>query len=210
MNIVSPVATGRLIVFEGTDGTGKSTQIGLLADELSRRGHRVVATREPTQGPFGQQIRKLYLNRGSCTREEELELFIADRRMHVEELLQPALQSGKIVLCDRYFLSTAAYQGANGMDVASILARHGFAPEPDLAILFEAPVTLGIERITGGRGDQLNDFEKVDNLIRVSEIFAALDLPYIRRIDATQPIEAVRETILSLVLPLLATSPAVD
>jgi dTMP kinase len=210
MSIVSPVATGRLIVFEGTDGTGKSTQIKLLADELSRRGHRVVATREPTQGPYGQQIRKLYLDRGSCTREEELELFIADRRMHVEELLQPSLQSGRIVLCDRYFLSTAAYQGANGMDVESILARHSFAPKPDLAILFEAPVALGIERITCGRGENLNDFEKVENLIRVSEIFAALDLPYIRKIDATQPIEAVRETILSLVLPLLAISRAVD
>lgn len=210
MSIVSPVASGRLIVFEGTDGTGKSTQIRLLADELSRRGHSVIATREPTQGPYGQRIRKLYLDRGSCSREEELELFIADRRMHVEELLQPALQSGQIVLCDRYFLSTAAYQGANGMDVAAILARHAFAPEPDLAILFEAPVTLGIARITGGRGDRLNDFEQVDNLIRVSAIFASLDLPYIRRIDAARPIEAVHDTILAMVLPLFENAEADD
>ena len=210
MSISCPVATGRLIVFEGTDGTGKSTQIRLLAEALKRRGHQVVATREPTQGPYGQQIRKLYLDRGSCSREEELELFIADRRMHVDELLRPSLATGHIVLCDRYFLSTAAYQGANGMDVAAILARHAFAPEPDLAILFEAPVALGIERITGGRGDRLNDFEQVDNLVRVSKIFASLDLPYIRRIDATRPIEAVHGTILEMVLPLLATAEADD
>jgi len=209
MSISSPVTTGRLIVFEGTDGTGKSTQIRMLADELQRRGHQVVATREPTQGPYGQKIRKLYVDRDSCSREEELELFIADRRMHVDELLRPALSAGRVVLCDRYYLSTAAYQGANGMDVATILARHRFAPEPDLAILFEAPVTLGIERITGGRGDRLNDFEKVDNLIRVSEIFASLDLPYIRRIDASQSIEAVHMAILGMVLPLL-TSPGTD
>ena len=197
-------ANGRLIVFEGIDGTGKSTQLRLLAAELMQRGIQVVTTREPTQGPYGLKIRELYLDRTGCTAEEELALFIADRRMHVEEVLLPALQSGKVVLCDRYFLSTAAYQGANGLDVGEILALNSFAPEPDLAFLFELPISVGIARITESRGDMPNDFEKAESLTRVAEIFRTLDQPYIRRIDASQPIEAVRQSVLSLVLPLLA------
>lgn len=198
-----PPARGRLIVFEGIDGTGKSTQLRLVALALRQRGYPVIATREPTEGPYGRRIRALYADRGGCSREEELDLFIADRRDHVEALLQPGLAAGKIILCDRYYLSTAAYQGANGMDVGTILARNRFAPVPDLAILFEAPIALGIERITASRGEGLNDFEKVEGLTRVAKIFAALDLPYIRRIDAAQPIDTVRDTILALILPLL-------
>lgn len=205
-----PGARGRLIVFEGIDGTGKSTQLGLVADALRRRGYPVVVTREPTDGPYGRQIRELYANRGGCSREEELELFLADRRHHVETVLQPALATGRIILCDRYYLSTVAYQGANGLDVDTILARNRFAPEPDLAILFEAPVALGIDRIIASRGERLNDFEKVEGLTRVAAIFAALDLPWIRRIDAAQPIETVRDAILSLILPLLPPPPAAD
>ncbi|MGB5230176.1 MAG: dTMP kinase [Desulfoprunum sp.] len=205
-----PPARGRLIVFEGIDGTGKSTQIRLVADALRQRGYPVVTTREPTDGPYGLKIRALYANRGECSQGEELELFIADRRHHVDELLQPALETGRIILCDRYYLSTAAYQGANGMDVDTILARNRFAPVPDLAILFEAPVALGIERITASRGEHLNDFEKADGLTRVAAIFAALDLPYIRRINAALPIETVRDEILSLILPLLPTPSSAD
>lgn len=195
---------GRLIVFEGIDGTGKSTQLRLLAAELLQRSLQVVTTREPTQGPYGLKIRELYLDRSGCTAEEELGLFIADRRMHVEEVLLPALQGGKVVLCDRYFLSTAAYQGANGLDVGEILALNRFAPEPDLAFLFEIPISIGMARITECRGDMPNDFEKAENLARVAEIFQTLDQPYIRRIDASQSIEAVRQCVLAQVLPLLA------
>jgi len=205
-----PSARGRLIVFEGIDGTGKSTQLRLVADALRQRGYPVVITREPTEGPYGRKIRALYANRGECSREEELDLFIADRRHHVDEVLQPALDSGRIILCDRYYLSTAAYQGANGLDLDTIFARNRFAPVPDLAILFEAPVALGIERITASRGEHLNDFEKTESLTRVAEIFAALDLPYIRRINAAQPIETVRDQILSLILPLLPTPSSAD
>lgn len=199
-------SNGRFIVFEGIDGTGKSTQLQLLAEELIKRNVQVVTTREPTQGPYGMKIRELYRDRTGCSPEEELGLFIADRRMHVEKILQPALQEGKVVLCDRYFLSTAAYQGANGLQVSEILAQNSFAPDPDLALLFEAPISLGIERITGSRGDILNDFEKAESLAKVAEIFRTLNLPYIRRIDASQTIETVRKNILNLVLPLLAPS----
>lgn len=197
---------GRLIVFEGIDGTGKSTQLQLLAEELTRRAIEVVTTREPTQGPYGMKIRDLYRDRSGCSPEEELSLFIADRRMHVEKVLLPALREGKVVLCDRYFLSTAAYQGANGFQVSEILAENSFAPDPDLALIFDAPISVGIARITGSRGDVLNDFEKAEGLAKVAEIFRSLDLPYIRKIDASESIETVRRNILHLVLPLLAPS----
>ncbi|MDD3816437.1 MAG: dTMP kinase, partial [Desulfocapsaceae bacterium] len=168
---------GLLIVFEGIDGTGKSTQMSLLASFLKKKGLAVIETREPTNGQFGQQIRALYANRNGISREEELELFIADRQEHVRDLLIPGLQEGKIILCDRYFLSTAAYQGAVGFSPAEIIEKNNFAPPPDLALLFYAPPKIGIERITTGRGETLNDFEQEASLQQVSAIFDSLELP---------------------------------
>lgn len=107
---------GLLIAFEGIDGTGKTTQIELLAEILRQRGLSVVATREPTDGQYGRKIRELYKNRKSVTPEEELALFLDDRREHVAQVIAPALASGKVVLTDRYYYSTAAYQGAAGHD----------------------------------------------------------------------------------------------
>ena len=119
---------GLLIVFEGTDGTGKSTQVQLLSQYLQDQGYPVVVTREPTEGQYGRKIRSLYMHRNTCSREEELELFLADRREHVQQLLAPALTQGKIILCDRYFLSTAAYQGARGFDPENILRMNRVCP----------------------------------------------------------------------------------
>ncbi len=194
---------GLLIVFEGIDGTGKSTQLELLAEELRRRAYPVVTTREPTSGPYGQEIRKLYRDRADCSPAEELQLFIEDRRQHVREVLKPALEAGNIVLCDRYYLSTVAYQGANGFAVEELLAQNSFAPEPDLTLLFQAPLSLGISRITGERGDILNDFEKAETLAKVAEIFNSLEHRSIRKIDATGSISTVLDKALSLVLALL-------
>jgi dTMP kinase len=194
---------GKLIVFEGIDGTGKSTQLALLEKALAERGLPVVATREPTEGTYGRRIRALYRDRQSISREEELQLFIADRREHVQEMIVPALSAGKIVLCDRYVLSTVAYQGAAGLDPTEILRQNTFAPLPDLALLFQAAPETGIARITGKRGETLNDFEQVDTLTRVAKIFAALDYPYIRRIDATGSISAVHTAVINAVEHLL-------
>jgi dTMP kinase len=215
---------GLLIVFEGIDGTGKSTQMSLLATALRQQGFEVLETREPTMGRFGQQIRALYNNRNGVTPEQELELFIADRREHVHNLLMPALMEGKIVLCDRYFLSTAAYQGCLGdtgrsstipgsIDTQPCLAyrytpeeiieKNSFAPAPDLALLFYLSPQIGIQRITTGRGDILNDFEHEAALVRVAEIFDSLNLPYIHRIDASGSIESVSQSVLKAVRPLL-------
>mgnify|MGYP001823570064 CR=1 FL=1 len=199
---------GLLIVFEGTDGTGKSTQLQLLGNYLLEKGYPVVATREPTDGRYGQQIRRLYTSRDTCSREEELELFLADRREHVTQIITPALNEGKIILCDRYFLSTAAYQGAIGFDPETILKRNNFAPDPDIALLFQASLSTGLARITTGRGETLNDFEQQENLQKVAAIFAAIDRPYIQTIDAEGSIEEVHHRVLTLVMPLLTGFPA--
>jgi dTMP kinase len=191
--------SGKLIVFEGIDGTGKTTQLSLLAKALSDRGFSVISTREPTDGKYGRKIRALYNNRENVSRDEELELFIADRREHVQEVLEPALRDGMIVLCDRYVLSTVAYQGAAGFSPEVIFTRNGFAPTPDLALLFQAAPDVGIARITGKRGESLNDFEQAETLARVAEIFSSLDQPYIRRIDATRSIAAIFESVINAV-----------
>ena len=194
---------GKLIVFEGTDGTGKSTQLELLANALQKKGFHVVSSFEPTNGIYGQQIRKLYSNRKDTTLEEELELFLADRREHVETLIAPALAEGKIVLCDRYYLSTMAYQGAAGLDPAVIYKKNDFAPTPDLALLFYAPIETGVTRITESRGDTLNDFEKKEYLAQVAVQFEKMELSFIKRIDANRSIETIHKDVMYLVQELL-------
>jgi dTMP kinase len=196
---------GLFIVFEGIDGTGKSTQISLLAEKLKSRGYSVVATREPTDGPYGKKIRELFVNRAAASREEELELFMADRRQHVESVIVPAMAEGQIVLCDRYYLSTAAYQGANGMDPDDILSRNKtFAPVPDLALILEIEPALGIHRIQAHRHESPNTFEEESNLQKVADIFSSLREEYIRRIDASQNVEEVHQQVMQEVEKVLA------
>lgn len=197
---------GVLIVFEGTDGTGKSTQLSLLEKFLQNNHYPVITTREPTEGTYGQQIRQLYMHRDSRTPREELELFLADRKEHVDNLINPSLASGKIVLCDRYFLSTVAYQGAIGFDVNELLSLNSFAPNPDIALLFHAPLDTGEKRITEGRGESLNDFEQIENLQKVAAIFNSLSLPFIQRISAQGSIEDIHAKVLAQVLPILSST----
>ncbi|WP_240194358.1 dTMP kinase [Desulfopila inferna] len=199
----SEMKRGSLIVFEGIDGTGKSTQLELLAVHLRASGYDVVTTKEPTEGEFGQRIRKLYLNRDEVTREEELDLFLCDRRDHVEHLIRPSLAEGKIILCDRYYLSTMAYQGAAGMNIDEIARKNNFAPEPDLALIFQLNPRQSIERITSNRGDRLNDFEQEDSLKKVERIFNSLSYPYICYIDADQTIEDVHHAVTAAVYTIL-------
>jgi dTMP kinase len=194
---------GLLIAFEGIDGTGKTTQIELLAEVLRQRGLSVVATREPTDGQYGRKIRELYKNRKSVTPEEELALFLADRREHVAQVIAPALACGQVVLTDRYYYSTAAYQGAAGHDPQKIIAANElFAPMPDMVIIIEVPVSLGIHRVRNFRGETLNDFEQEETLARVAAIFADLNAPNIRRIDGTGSAETVHALIMENVTEL--------
>lgn len=195
---------GLLIAFEGIDGTGKTTQIEMLAEVLRRRGLSVVATREPTDGQYGRKIRQLYQNRKSVTPEEELALFLDDRREHVEKLIAPALALGQVVLTDRYYYSTAAYQGAAGHDPQKIIAANElFAPVPDMVIMLEAPVSLGVHRVQKLRGETLNDFEQEETLTRVAKIFAGLKGANIRHIDGTGDAVAVHALVMQNVAELL-------
>ena len=194
---------GLLIAFEGIDGTGKSTQLPLLADWLRGQGCAVVETREPTDGPYGREIRALYRDRSRVSRERELELFVLDRRQHVTECILPALEQGRIVLTDRYYFSTAAYQGAGGSDPAAIFAANAFAPEPDLVLLLTLPVGEGVARIRDLRGETLNDFEQQEQLDKVAALFASFPHDCIVRIQAARPVAAVQAAIREAVRPLL-------
>jgi dTMP kinase len=197
------MARGVLIAFEGIDGTGKSSQVAQLADFLRQRGCPVVETREPTQGIHGRRIRQMYTARHHFSPEEELELFILDRRDHVKEVIEPGLTQGNIVLTDRYYYSTAAYQGAAGIDPEGILIQNRFAPVPDLVLLLELPPDKAIERIRQYRGDQLNDFEHVDQLHKVSALFSRFTDRCIMRIDADRSLETVQQEIRRVTSTLL-------
>jgi dTMP kinase len=194
---------GLFVIFEGIDGTGKSTQHHLLAEKLEQLGYAVVSTFEPTEGPFGQKIRELFVDRGAVSSEEELELFIADRDQHVQEVLKPALADGCVVVCDRYYLSTVAYQGANGMDPDYIMKKNKDFPVPDLAIILEIEPTQGIQRIQNQRNENPNTFEEESNLTKVAAIFTSMQHPYIRRISASDSIEIVHKHVLKAVEEIL-------
>jgi dTMP kinase len=108
------------------------------------------------------------------------------------------LAKKKIVLCDRYYLSTIAYQGAAGVSIQMIIDKNAFAPEPDIALLFQLPPQISIQRITQKRGDNLNDFEQEESLRNVEKIFNSLTCPFIKTIDADRSIEVVHRNVLDL------------
>ncbi|GAA5480968.1 dTMP kinase [Haloferula sargassicola] len=185
------------IVLEGIDGTGKSTQVQLLADWFVQQGREVVTSREPTDGPWGKRLRESAAT-GRATAEEELELFLRDRRQHVEELISPSLAAGKVMILDRYYFSTMAYQGSRGLDIDEIRRKNeAFAPLPDHLFILDLDVDLALQRI-GGRGDTANEFEKRGALQKCREIFLSLRTePFAQLIDASVPMENVHEQIKS-------------
>lgn len=190
-------------MIEGIDGTGKSTQARRLAAWLRERGHQVVLDREPTDGPWGRKLRES-ADRGRLAPEEELELFLRDRREHVENLIAPSLAEGKVVVLDRYYFSTMAYQGSRGFDPAAIRrANEEFAPVPDLLLILDLGVDAALARI-GARGDTTNAFEKHESLERCRAVFLALAAePFVRVIDTAAPEEQVHQAIAAEVLGLL-------
>lgn len=192
-----PRRTGWLVVFEGIDGAGKSVQIRRAAQWLESRGKTVRHLFEPTSGPIGTKIRQLAgKGRDRISPEEEFRLFLDDRRWNVETNIQPALDRGEVVLLDRYYISSIAYQGALGLDPERI--RHEnetFAPVPDRVYLLELPPGQAESRIRAGRGETPNLFERAEYLARVSAIFDSLTLPSILRLDATAPIDDIQSAI---------------
>ncbi len=155
-----------------------------------------VLSREPTPGKWGALLRES-ARTGRLDLEQELELFLKDRAEHVETLIAPALAEGKVVLLDRYYFSTAAYQGARGADPAAILAANeAFAPAPDLVLLLDLDPHAGRARIVA-RGETPDDFEHAEALAKVRRIFLSIDRPFIRRIDAAQPAGQVEAACLA-------------
>ena len=174
---------GFLLVLEGIDGTGKSTLARSLAQWLRENGREVVTSREPTDGPHGTALRQSAKS-GRLSLEDEFALFLKDRAEHVATLIAPALDRGAVVILDRYYFSTAAYQGARGLDPQSIIAANEkFAPIPDLVLLLDLDPAVGSARITR-RGDTLDDFEALDDQREVRRIFLSLHRPFIHRVDA--------------------------
>jgi dTMP kinase len=206
---------GTFITFEGIDGSGKSTQLRMLANFLKQTGCDVLLTREPGGTPVGNRLRAALLD----AQEEvdpltELLVFAADRAQHVRRVLRPALERGKVIFSDRYADATAAYQGAGrGFSPKLIseiieLATEGL--KPDLTLLFDLSVndsTTRTRRRSNGKqqGDRL-DTETDEFHLRVREAYLSLALAEPERIkvvNTDQPVELTHERVKEIVLPFL-------
>ena len=190
------LSRGILIVFEGIDGTGKSTHCQMLSKLLSDKGISNVAFAEPTKGKWGQKIRRLLSEgREGVSAEEELEWFLNDRKEDVEFNINPALKVGKVVLMDRYYFSTAAYQGALGFDPKEIRRdNEKFAPLPDRVLIFHNSPEKSLERIESTR-EIKSSFEKREYLIDVQNIFKSFSGSNIRFILSDDTLENIHEKV---------------
>lgn len=199
---------GLFIVFEGVDGAGKSSQLARLAERIAGTGREVVRLVEPTHGPIGAEIRRRAREGPPLGAREELDLFLADRRENVGLNVVPALERGAVVVQDRYYYSTAAYQAARpelGLDPDEVVALHaGWAPRPDVVLLLDLPVASGLERVRRrGPGDA---FEEVGRQEAVRRTFLALAAaePRFAVVDASDDEAAVARAVWSRVAPLLS------
>lgn len=197
------------ITLEGPDGSGKTSQLPGLAEALRKHGYELITTREPGGTSIGDQIRKVLFdldNKGMNPRSEIL-LFQASRAQLVEEVIRPALASGRIVLCDRYADSTLAYQGyGHGVDLAALREIVAFATsrlKPDLTVYLDVPVEEGLQRRTkGGDWNRLDDYD-LDFHRRVRAGYAELIAAEPDRwvvVNAAQPAEQVANDLKEVVL----------
>lgn len=195
------VKRGALIVFEGLDGCGKSTQLSLAAEELRTKGLDPVVTREPTDGPWGRKIRTMAASGEAVSPETELEWFFEDRRDHMRNVVRPALEAGQTVLSDRSYISTVAYQGARGLDPKKILAdSEAEFEQPDLVLLFEVSPSDGLARVEARGGLSEPVFENREFQEKVAAVFADLEVSGLVRIDAARSIEAIAQDVSDAIL----------
>jgi dTMP kinase len=194
---------GILIVFEGIDGSGKSTQAEILLEKLQEEDFDVVYFREPSRGKWGRKIKKKALHADSLTPVEELDLFLKDRRENVEKNLKPALKKKKVVILDRYYYSTIAYQGAKGIDEKLIRRMNEeFVVEPNLVFIFDIDPQKGLERIENRKKkDRL--FEREDYLVKVREIFRSFKGEKFVHIDALKSKEEISKEIQEIALQII-------
>lgn len=193
---------GHFFTFEGPDGAGKTTQIALLQERLTARGYTVVRTREPGGDAVGERVRELLLEREAMTSEAEFLLFVASRAQNVAEVVRPALDSGAVVLCDRFTDSSLAYQGyARGLPLEFIRQANHFATRglvPDKTFLFDLPhAEIGLARRGKGPTNRLDREGLVfHEAVRAGYSVLAREEPErFVVLDATQPIELVAATL---------------
>lgn len=198
-----------LITLEGPDGSGKTTQMYLLADELRARGLAVSTTREPGGTGISDQIRKILLdhaNKAMVPRTEIL-LFLASRSQHTEEFIRPRLARGEVVICDRYRDSTIAYQGyGRGVDVATLHRLNDFATGgllPDLTVLMDVSAEVGLARRAGDGDWNRLDADAVEFHRRVRDGYLEMVRAEPARwavVDAGREKEVVQQALLQVVL----------
>ncbi len=204
------------ISLEGPDGSGKTTQIDLLAERLRSRGYNVVTTREPGGTPPGSALRTLLLDTAwELSGVTEALLMSADRAEHVRQVIRPALEAGSVVITDRYADSTLAYQGGGrGLDLDTLRVIQQFATgglQPDITFLLDLPVEVGLERRMNSRGINRLDREALEfhrNVATMFRTLAADDPGRWRVVDATASVQMVHTAIWSQVSGRLDVSQA--
>jgi dTMP kinase len=205
----------RFITFEGGDGSGKTTQLKAIESHLRARGKSCLSTREPGGTSLGELIRQVLLEVGKqpITSPTELFLYLADRAQHIHEVIIPALEQGKIVLCDRHTDSTLAYQGyGRGIDLGLLRSLNHIASQgikPDLTLLFDCPVEIGLSRTAqrqsqtaSGRNEDRFEREKIEFHERVRAGFLELaraEPDRFRIIDAARSAEEVGQEIKNII-----------
>ena len=214
------MSKGLFITLEGTEGCGKSTQIKLLAEQLKAIGHRVRTLREPGGTPIGEEIRhtlKHSQHNHAMTAEAELLLMNASRAQLVREIIRPALAAGEIVLCDRFYDSTIAYQGyGRELDLPQVKAVIDFAvgeTRPQLTLFLHVPAEVSAQRMTSRQATlplalRRDRFEEADQKFfeRVAHgygVIAAGESQRVKWINGAQPVEVVCAKIWEVVQPLL-------
>ncbi len=201
---------GMFIVFEGVEGSGKTTQMKLLYEELTNQGHNVVVTREPGGTPIAERIRGIVLDAGAKEMDPKTEalLYAASRAQHVAEVVRPALEAGKVVLCDRYLDSSLAYQGiARGLGEEDVLRLNVWGTDetlPDLVILLHLDPEIGLSR-TKGDPDRMEQ-EDIAFHRKVGEAYLHLARSFPSRfsvIDAGGPADEIHRQVKAAILPFL-------
>jgi len=202
---------GRLITFEGIEGSGKTTQIEALSRMLVKLGVPVVSTREPGGTPLGEAVRRLVLDTtfSEMSARAELLLYLASRAEHVDHVILPALESGTVVLCDRFSEATLAYQAyGRGLDLDQVASLVSFAARdlrPDLVVLLDLPIEEGLRRIGGRLSMNRVDRETAAFHQRVRDGYRSLATRDPERIvvfDACQSPDDIHRAIADRVVPL--------
>ncbi|CCY62757.1 thymidylate kinase [Clostridium sp. CAG:967] len=195
------MSKGLFVTFEGADGCGKTTQMKLLKEYLLCKGIDVVLTREPGGRGLGEKVREILLNYdGAVSDRCESFLFLADRAQNIDIIVNPAVESGKIVLCDRHIDSTVAYQGyGRGLDLERIKMLNSIATnnrKPDLTFVFDIDVETSMQRV-GKEKDRLeSEGKEFHNRVRNGYLEIAKQEPErIKVIDASMSIEEIHEEV---------------